>query len=91
MIETREVAALLNATLRPGDTCLFIQSGVYLAVNNRFGELFSSPVSETVNFRALADHVSARGLSDLLAPKIHTIDYTEFVTLSAENDKCITW
>ncbi|PIE43075.1 MAG: sulfurtransferase complex subunit TusB [Gammaproteobacteria bacterium] len=90
-IETNELVTLLNACIQPGDTCLFIQSGVYQTLNQQFDHLFVSLDTQEVDFAVLTDHVLARGLADLLAPTVRSIDYPEFVKLSADHEKCITW
>lgn len=73
--------------LATGDRLLLIESAVVLAASRDF--LLALP--EGVQLLALAQDLQARGLQHHLPPTVNTISDAEWVALSLEVDRVISW
>ena len=71
------------------DTILLIEDGVYSALEAH-SKLFQH-LSNDIKVLALEADVSARGLIGKLSSNIQVVSDSEFVKLSCNNDKVISW
>ncbi|MFC1685290.1 sulfurtransferase complex subunit TusB [Pseudomonadota bacterium] len=84
----------LDSCLRhagPGSTILFIEDGVYAAMN---GTTMADKINEAMGdltFRVLGEDLEARGIVDKVMDGVERIDYAGFVDLVTESDKVQSW
>lgn len=72
--------------LQEGDGLIFIEDGVYTALNPSLESLPSH-----VSLYSLAPDVAARGLPERLSKEIELVDDASFVRLCCQFDKSISW
>jgi tRNA 2-thiouridine synthesizing protein B len=77
------------AHCRAGDNIVLIEDGVLGAVAETWAQL--APAGNTVTLYAIIDDVTARGISDYLAPACNVIDYDAFVALAVAHTPVVTW
>lgn len=82
--------ALLQASKRmlsEGDAILFLEDGVYHAID----EQALAGVPEQVSVFCLKEDLQARGLQARLAAQVVSVNYRKFVGLCTEYDKVVSW
>jgi tRNA 2-thiouridine synthesizing protein B len=77
------------AHCRAGDNIVLIEDGVLGAVAATWTQL--APPGNAVTLYAITDDVTARGISDYLAPACNVIDYDAFVALAVAHTPVVTW
>ncbi|MFT5321876.1 MAG: tRNA 2-thiouridine synthesizing protein B [Pseudohongiellaceae bacterium] len=79
------------SVLGENDAILLIEDGVYatMAVNNGIDIWENIPPS--TRLFALENDLVARGVSDKILPRFEAITLSQFVSLSCEYDKVISW
>lgn len=83
---------LCLATLAPGDTLLLIEDGVYLACEPGVTRLQAGMAGATgTRLCALAPDLAARGISARISPLVTAIEYTDFVALSLQHARVVSW
>ena len=83
-------AQLLNScsnTLQKGDAILFIEDGIYHALETALPEF----IPEGVAIYALREDICARGLQEKCQEFVEIIAYRNFVELCVEHDKVVSW
>lgn len=75
---------LIN-TIRPGDTLLLLEDGVYYCLQNKLNRKI-----QDIQVYALKDDVHARGIP-IEQSDVVLASYEDFVNLSCENDKLVNW
>jgi len=76
-------------SLSEGDALLLIENGAYAATPG-YGMLFTRLPGSVKCYVLLAD-AEARGLQHNLSPDFQSIDYDDFVALSCQQDKVVSW
>lgn len=73
--------------LAPGDSLLFIEDGVYAALDARM----RANIPPNVPLFLLSEDLAARGISARIAPEFSRVDYQGFVRLCLQHAKVINW
>lgn len=74
-----------------GDTILLLEDGVYAVMDLPQNTAMWESLPEAVSCYALSDDLAARGISDKMLPFFTAADWQDFVSLTVENDKIISW
>ncbi len=74
--------------LSAGDAIILIENGVYAALNS-YAQQFAV-LDPSVELYVLSADLEARGLS-MLNPRFQPADYDQFVALSCQHDKVVSW
>ena len=79
------------SVLGENDAILLIEDGVYatMTVNNGIDVWENIPAS--TRLFALENDLVARGISDKILPRFESITLSQFVSLTCEYDKVISW
>jgi len=76
---------------KAGSSVLFIEDGIYAALQNtRFSDQVSSAMKD-INLYVLEPDLKARGVQDNLIDGIKKVDYAGFVDLTTEHDTVDAW
>lgn len=78
-------------TLAENDTVLLIEDGVYAAMAGCPAATHWQNLPAGVTCLALADDLSARGITEQLAPQVKPATWQDFVALCTRHDKVISW
>ena len=73
--------------LNPGDSLLFIEDGVYCAVDKKLLAL----IPEGIKIFSLKEDLTARGIVSKVEPAVETVSYRGFVELSIAHAKVVSW
>ncbi len=77
--------------LSPEDAVLLIEDGVYAALDSKENETVWNSLSPGIKKYAMVNDLAVRGISDRMLPFFKTIDWPDFVSLSLEYEKVISW
>ena len=77
------------ASLSDNDSILLIEDGVYGALSAH-NKLFKS-LPDTVSLFVLKADTEARGLSERVSALFDVIDDNQFVELTCQNEKVVSW
>jgi len=80
---------LCKDCMQAGDALLLLEDGVYLLLRETFRQWTSN--NPALHFFALTPDLAARGISDRIPAALNLVDYTEFVSLSLQHDKVVSW
>lgn len=84
----------LKACLRilaSGDSLLFLEDGVYAALQMGKGTEFRNMIPDGVALYALAPDLAARGISAKIPVDFSHIDYSDFVRLCLTHARVVNW
>lgn len=87
-----EALALCLATLAPGDALLLLEDAVYLSGEAGITALCVKMAHpEAVTLYALAPDLAARGISARISPLVNVVEYPDFVALSLQHARVVSW
>lgn len=88
IVKSLEKLKLVCRYLQPTDALLLVESAVY--ATNEHSEYFTH-ISPTIDIYALEEDLQARGWAEMASKSIQTINMFEFVDLTVNHSKSITW
>jgi tRNA 2-thiouridine synthesizing protein B len=87
-----EALALCLATLAPGDALLLLEDAVYLTDATGIAALRAKMTHpDATSLYALAPDLAARGISARISPLVHVVEYPDFVALSLQHARVVSW
>ena len=89
--KTSEPLARCLALVASGDAVLLLEDGVYATLDNDGNRSLWDNCSSDTRVFALGPDLAARGISDKMLPHINEVTWQEFVALSVESDKVVSW
>ncbi|ENO8417512.1 sulfurtransferase complex subunit TusB [Vibrio mimicus] len=88
IVKHLEKLPLVAAYLLPGDAVLLTENAVYAAaVQSPYRMSMNDPIEWSV----LQEDLQARGWLKNVDPSIHIVSMSDFVDLTVNHDKSITW
>lgn len=75
----------------PGDAVLLIEDGVYAAAETEANSAAWENAPAGLTCFALESDLAARGISDKMLPLFDAVTWQQFVALTVEHDKVISW
>jgi tRNA 2-thiouridine synthesizing protein B len=73
------------------DAVLLLEDGVYAALDMDDNRHFWASISTVSRHYVLEADLAARGISDKMLARFNVVSWQDFVALSAESDKVISW
>ena len=73
------------------DAVLLIEDGVYAALISKENQAVWDNLSPEVKKYAMVNDLAMRGISDRVLPFFERVDWPDFVSLSLEYEKVISW
>jgi tRNA 2-thiouridine synthesizing protein B len=73
------------------DAILLIEDGVYAVMSVTNGVNVWENIPDSTKLFALENDLAARGISDKMLSRFEAITWSQFVSLSCEYDKVISW
>jgi len=84
---TSALAQQFLAAISSGDAVLFLEDGVY----HTQSQFLPAPLPENVKLYGLREDCTARAVLEKVDAKVNLINYADFVALSCEHDRVISW
>lgn len=77
--------------IQPGDALLFLQDGVYAALQNTELEVLMTSVLNEHNVYVLHDDIILRGIAEHILPDVQVIGYSIYVDLVVQHQVIQNW